>query len=281
MSTMSKVYVEVWKNNWNDIKSKLQIEYVPVNSDMVTAVEGFEQMGYEIKYFNRDDLGVFTRALYANNVFVASTDTMHDIFKIAQFNVEHIDYPEPLLPLINRKIRKMTVTQALHEFMEKKNPIFIKPIQTKLFTGCVLNGHSNINYFQQYGDVEVYVSDVIRILSEWRAYIFQEKIIDCRLYKGDYRQLPSLEYLQKIVSAYKRQPISYTLDVAIIQAYENEEFKLINEDLIEVNDFYAISAYGLSPTSYASMLVHRYAQIVTQSGVVSSHPWQKKGIYVR
>ena len=72
---------------------------------------------------------------------------------------------------------------------------------------------------------------------------------------GVVRINPNFEYVDSLIEAYKEQPISYTVDVAIL--------KDGSMTVIEFNDFWAIGSYGLYCINYAQMLLDRYCEIVS------------------
>jgi hypothetical protein len=56
---------------------------------------------------------------------------------------------------------------------------------------------------------------------------------------------------------YDESPVSYTLDVGLIQVGKG----LYETILIEINDFWAIGGYGLDGRTYVRMLIDRFQQI--------------------
>lgn len=81
------------------------------------------------------------------------------------------------------------------------------------------------------------ISDLIDIESEWRAFIFEGKLVGLQNYSGEFDIFPNVDKIKAMINAYKTQPIAYTLDVAIS-----------NNDtvIIEVHDFFSCGLYGFS-----------------------------------
>jgi hypothetical protein len=81
------------------------------------------------------------------------------------------------------------------------------------------------------------ISDLIDIESEWRAFIFEGKLVGLQNYSGEFDIFPNVDKIKAMINAYKTQPIAFTLDVAIS-----------NNDtvIIEVHDFFSCGLYGFS-----------------------------------
>jgi hypothetical protein len=81
------------------------------------------------------------------------------------------------------------------------------------------------------------ISDLIDIESEWRAFVFEGKLVGLQNYSGEFDIFPNVDKIKAMINAYKTQPIAFTLDVAIS-----------NNDtvIIEVHDFFSCGLYGFS-----------------------------------
>lgn len=81
------------------------------------------------------------------------------------------------------------------------------------------------------------ISDLIDIESEWRAFVFEGKLVGLQNYSGEFDIFPNVDKIKAMINAYKTQPIAFTLDVA-----------LSNNDtvIIEVHDFFSCGLYGFS-----------------------------------
>lgn len=91
------------------------------------------------------------------------------------------------------------------------------------------------------------VSEVVNILSEYRCFILQDKIIGIQYYDGDCTIFPNkkdIELLQEMVLRYtldKTRPESYTFDVGII--------KDKGLALIETHPVVSVGTYGMTNSS--------------------------------
>lgn len=61
-------------------------------------------------------------------------------------------------------------------------------------------------------------SDVIpNIESEWRAFVYEGKLVGLQNYAGDFTVFPSVSIINGMIKMYKSSPIAYTLDVGVIE----------------------------------------------------------------
>jgi hypothetical protein len=237
---MKKVYAEV-KNRFS------------VNSDVQLAIDGFNYLGYEAISFDKIDTKIGIRF---KSPFVGSINTMTYVFKTLNKYPEPIDFPQELIDsnLIGRDVMRMNLTEAISLFIKMEKPMFIKPVQTKLFDGVLISKKDHLPYLRRFENLEVWVNEEIKIISEHRAYVHKGKLIYCCNYSGDFRVNPNYQYIDAIIQTYKSAPVSYTIDVAVLEDFKNV--------IIEVNDFWAIGGYGMKPWDYAQMLLDRYNEII-------------------
>lgn len=81
------------------------------------------------------------------------------------------------------------------------------------------------------------ISDLIDIISEWRAFIFEGKLVGLNNYSGEFDIFPDVNRIRSMINAYKSQPVAFTLDVAISNN---------NTVIIEVHDFFSCGLYGFA-----------------------------------
>ena len=82
------------------------------------------------------------------------------------------------------------------------------------------------------------ISNTIDILSEYRCFIFKNKLIGLHFYIGDFTIFPDIDKIKKMISAYKTAPISYTLDIGVTNNMETI--------VIECHNFYSCGLYGFN-----------------------------------
>lgn len=81
------------------------------------------------------------------------------------------------------------------------------------------------------------ISDLIDITSEWRAFVFEGKLVGLQNYSGEFDCFPNVSRIKEMISEYKSQPVSFTLDVAVGD---------VGTVIIEVHDFFSCGLYGFS-----------------------------------
>jgi len=83
------------------------------------------------------------------------------------------------------------------------------------------------------------LSEKVEFLSEWRAFVFQEKLIGLHNYSGDFTLMPNVNTIRKMINAYSEQPVAFTLDVGILESNKSTV-------VIEVHDFFSCGLYGFN-----------------------------------
>jgi hypothetical protein len=164
------------------------------------------------------------------------------------------DYPEQLRGFLGRSIRRA----HLGEVRSSAETSFIKPVSHKAFGGMIWNNDkfSRRTIATQADDVEVWVSDLVNFVSEYRCFILHDEIIDCRHYKGDWSKAPDKKIIQAAVCAMKGTSCAYCLDWGVT----DDERTL----LVEANDSYALGHYGLNPIFCAHMLSARWHEMTSE-----------------
>jgi hypothetical protein len=134
--------------------------------------------------------------------------------------------------------------------------LFIKPQETKLFSGMVFDKMC-IGMLENLPDeTEVYVAEPFRsrIVSEWRIYVQHNKAVDVRNYAGDFRKMPNWLFADFILTSEKDMPSCFTLDIGLLESGETVA--------IEYNDMWAIGNYGIDNSLYYKLLRERYFEII-------------------
>lgn len=81
------------------------------------------------------------------------------------------------------------------------------------------------------------ISDPIKIDSEYRVFVFRNEIVGIHYYAGDCFVFPDTSLIRKMVGAYDKSPIAYTLDVGVSRE---------GTFVIEVHDFFSCGLYGFA-----------------------------------
>lgn len=153
------------------------------------------------------------------------------------------DYLEAYYSVNKDQIKPINIPTSLQkeEFLGRK----ISYLQKKdIPTGSYLFVKSNTQY-KKLTDVikemdsipedEYLVSDVLEIDSEWRAFIQNGELLGIKHYVGDFEVFPDMEAVKRMIRAYDHAPLSYTLDIGMVQG------KCV---IIEVHPFVSCGLYG-------------------------------------
>ncbi len=94
------------------------------------------------------------------------------------------------------------------------------------------------------------ISEVIDIQSEWRCFVYQNKLVGLQNYSGDFTIFPNRESIFWMIKAYEKSaPIAYTLDVGV---NENGTF------VIECHNFYSCGLYGFNDLKLLPFMFNRW-----------------------
>lgn len=93
-------------------------------------------------------------------------------------------------------------------------------------------------------------SEVVEFTTEWRAFIYKNKIIGLHNYSGDFMDMPDADRIQKMVETWNTDIPAYTLDVGKLPSGETV--------LVEVHMFYSCGTYGFDSPSIPFMFQRTY-----------------------
>ena len=162
------------------------------------ARSGFYSYAIEIEKFEWvDDIDNMNDLSPTVGVFGYIGDWYRGLTKIGKPIPEQVDYPPELSDLLYRKIWKGT----LGEVRNSNQKLFIKPIELKAFSGFVWDGSksSRMRVVTQDSDIPVWISEVIDFRSEYRTFILDGEILECRKYKGDWSLAPDKSVVEDAV----------------------------------------------------------------------------------
>lgn len=218
------------------------------NVNAFVASVGFKSLGFEvIKYFDANEV----ENLEKDAIFVGGVGNVRKRLKnLATEIPDEIEYPECLEKFLNRKIWSST----LREVIEKEQfGIFIKPKLTKLFQGKVINEFKDLIDLNYQEEVEVWCSELIPVITEWRCFVRYGKLLDVRFYKGNWDSQLNLDIVNDAIENYFNQPAAFCLDFGVDSNG--------NHYLIEVNDGHSLGTYGMGAISYAKFLSARWSEL--------------------
>ena len=186
----------------------------------------------------------------STSIIVGSVEQCHIWLEASGFGIPQAIPLEHFHPdHLGRKIERKHISEVYaRTFAEWKNKcykkVFIKPSQNiKAFTGFVMDDPRLLRLWSEKFEGEVYEQEVVDIISEYRLYVSQGKILGLFNYAGDCLIFPDAELIKTVkYRADDLEYLSYTLDFGVLN-----DGRTI---LIEANDGYAIGNYGLEPHDY-------------------------------
>lgn len=224
---------------------------LPHHFDCACAMYGAIEnvMDYRLTTFDEVVSGKFDN-LIPNHLFVGSVEFMREVFN-------RIGLKDVRLPInSNREYELITLGEAQSR-VKTGTKLFIKPVQIKLFSGVVLDGmkYSFLSTLPDDTMVIAYEPFPTQLISEWRVYIHNNKIVDSRNYSGDFTTSPQYNYVKEVVMENRKTfPSAYTIDVGVLDGGENV--------VVEFNDMWSIGNYGVPNYIYLRMLRERYFEII-------------------
>jgi hypothetical protein len=179
-----------------------------------------------------------------------------------------LSYPESLLPYLRRPVIRQRVGD-----LRPVAPVFVKPVLVKQFTGFVLRPGQAFEHYDEHdqeqvgamlglaSDLEVYTSNVVEFLSEWRFYVQGRKVLGFARYDAegaDDAPEPDLAVVEEAVRRFEG-PVAYAIDFGVLADG--------NTALVEVNDAWALGLYGrcLGPRAYLDLLTTRWGELAQTS----------------
>lgn len=218
--------------------------------DNLSAQIGFHKMGFEIVHFH--DYSELSKFHHKEEVIVSGIGYVKRRLIELGANMPDVDYPESLKKYLGRKIWRSTINTV--NSSPELWPVFVKPVSNKRFIGrTICTAKDLIGCGNCYEDTDIYCSEPIDLVSEYRCFVRYGTISDVRIYKGDWRYSLDSDVVEKAVSDYSDAPKGYALDFGV-----TKDGRTL---LIEVNATVCIGSYGLEPIDYAKLLSARWAEL--------------------
>jgi hypothetical protein len=201
---------------------------------------------------------------------VGSVEFVRKVFDISNITEPAWNcYPMSLKSYFHRNVKRGTLGDI-------NNVCFVKPVRTKLWTGVVYDMNIDIKLLsdhdrEQYNiinslskDNEVWISEPIKFLSEYRYYICNGKCIGNERYDVDGEDdapTPDITILNNCIDILTKEynkNLTCSIDLGVLNTGQTS--------LVELNDGWALGLYGKSLKSidYLNMLITRWKQIVNE-----------------
>jgi ATP-grasp domain-containing protein len=155
-------------------------------------------------------------------------------FVVNYLREHHNKYPLPInVPEKLFRYAKRNIFNGNEEAFWGKGEMYVKSNSIIKYS---INGLIDSNkYDLPVGDYQF--SEIIDVQSEYRCFIFKNKLVGIQNYSGDFTIFPDVNVIKNMIIDYKDSPVAYTLDVGI-----NESGTFV----IEVHDFFSCGLYGFS-----------------------------------
>lgn len=228
-----------------------------LNENCYSAAQGFKALGYEVRSFERHELERLPLQKDGETILHGGINTVRATFDLLEVPQPDIHHAHLLVEFCERNFMVSTMGQL--RAGKFPFPIFIKPyVDHKLFTGLVAKDPliSIMRLGQIENNVQILLSDVLDIVSEYRVFVRQGKIVGAKNYSGDYSLVPNFHIIEDAVKTYTREdaPAAYSLDWAVTKTGRTA--------LIEINDGFGLGTYGLNSMTYAKMIIARWREIM-------------------
>lgn len=157
-------------------------DYPSVN--FAVAAQGFQEMGWEL--VGHQSIPAVLPGLRREDVVVDFVDESREALEHLGIDLPPVPtYPEALRPFLGRRLWTATIDRIAAA--PEQWPVFVKPRDdSKKFTGVLVRGVGDlVGCGDPAGDTPVWCSEPVRLLREWRCFVYYGKILDVRPYKGD------------------------------------------------------------------------------------------------
>ena len=99
-------------------------------------------------------------------------------------------------------------------------------------------------------------SEYINIDSEWRAFIYENKLVGLQNYAGEFTKFPNVNRIKDMIEAYKSAPVAYTLDIGV---NDNDGYAShVGTFVIECHSFFSNGLYGFANLAILPNMFHKW-----------------------
>lgn len=170
------------------------------------------------------------------------------------------DYPASLKNWLKRRVWSTTLREFEEVVFEGlEEPIFAKPAgRLKNFTGRVVQSAHDLRWMAGASRrQQIWCSEVVPWIAEYRVYVIRGRIVSVDLYDGDLRDAVSRSTIEEAVAEYQQSgeaPSAYGIDFGVLRNGETA--------LVEANDGYSLGAYNISSADYTNLLFTRWQELL-------------------
>lgn len=171
------------------------------------------------------------------------------------------DYPRSLRDLLCRNVWTGTFGELARRFATLGAvPIFAKPAgDRKLFQGRVFRSSDDLFRAGPLPpETPLFFSDVIPIISEFRFFVIESRVVACENYDGDPRDTVDRVLVTEAIArldAAGESLAAYAIDFGLIRDGRTA--------LIEMNDGFSVGSYReITPDNYADFTIRRWSELL-------------------
>lgn len=218
------------------------------------AWHGFDKLGLLPQAFAVDDLMAGRVPLQREVVVVGGVGVVVEALRQLGVEPPALDYPDALQPFLGRRVWRATLAE-LRRHREDDPPVFAKPLVDKRFVGLVVRKFRDLIGTAHLPDDEpIHLSDAVEFVAEKRYFMLDGELVWMGHYAGDPLAQLDHERVRAAARAWTDAPRACGLDFGL-----TSDGRTL---LVEVNDAFALGAYGTPPLLYAQLLAARWKQLV-------------------
>lgn len=224
----------------------------------------FWERGYDVVPFTRDELqqGRLDEDLLRDperTIVYGAVDIVREaLVRAARPQPPNIDFPLSLESFLGRRMSQTTMGEVRfwEESTPERLPVHVKPRDRhKLFKGVVVRAFADLIPLSGVSDEEpVIVQEIVDFVSEWRATILRDRVVNIAHYKGHPLRIPNVDVVSQGLESFTDQPIACGMDWGV-----TSDGRTL---LVEVNDGYALGNYGVRGYQYTAVIECRWRELM-------------------
>jgi hypothetical protein len=220
------------------------------------------ERGWDVRTFRRPQMLAGTVALPDDALVAGEVEVVVAAMKQMGIPIPPpVDYPSSLAPFLHRKIWRGQISD-LRRLLETAfpEPVFAKPPgDRKLFRGRVFRNLIDLGRLGDLPDsTPVLISEVAPLISEFRFYIVNSRVLCSENYDGDPRDKVDGSVVQDAITkldAAGQSHASYAIDFGLLRTGETA--------LVEMNDGFSVGTYReISAADYTDFTITRWQELL-------------------
>ncbi len=221
-----------------------------VNANGFTAWKGFDERGYEIRFFDWEQMASEVAPVDPGTITVGSVAFVRRALRRLGAEPRPLDDPPRLTGYLGRRIWQTTWSEVRSRIDDPGVSVFVKPIECdKAFSGYVVASFRDLIRTARWpGEMRLWASEPLPFVSEWRYFVRRGRIIGVGHDKGDPLRYLDASIVRAAVDDYgEGAPVAFGIDFGVIEDGGTR--------LVEVNDGFSLGCLGLGPLAYSGLLM--------------------------